>query len=204
MGAVHQPFHALVCPLWVGSGKGYDGRNHAGIDAHMQPYPLQHVVGALAFYAGLEERTGDIVVVFDSGSLAGFKHNVVENHAFQSAICLVQSSSCNGIAQQVRPSGHDTFDMFATFPYAAEEQYRSFEAVVAKGFECFFKAEGRQTDDDEVVTAAGCGASYRIMVFRLQPFLIVPAVEQRHREAFGGMVLRRGTNVMCHIVPAFP
>ena len=161
-------------------------------------------MGALAFYAGLEERTGDIVVVFDSGSLAGFKHNVVENHAFQSTICLVQSSSCNGIAQQIRSSGHDMFDMFAAFPYAAEEQYRSFEAVVAKGFERFFKAEGRQTDDDEVVTAAGCGASYRITVFLLLPFLDMATVEQRHRKAFGGMVLRHGTNVMCHVVPAFP
>ena len=57
---------------------------------------------------------------------------------------------------------------------------------------------------DEVVTAAGYGASYRIMVFLLLPFLVMATVKQRHRKAFGSMVLRCGTNVMCHVVPAFP
>ena len=146
----------------------------AGVDGHVQPDPLQHVVGVLqADAAGGEERLHPLVVR-EAGPVAPLQHDVVEHAAGEPA--PRDAPARHRVAQDELAPGHEAVQLLAPAPQPAAQQDGALYAIrVEVGHHPGGAARGHR-DHNEVVVGARAVMNVVAVVGRYA-LRVAPAVE---------------------------
>ena len=102
----------------------------AGVDRHMQPDPLEHVMGALeADTAGAEQRLHPLVAR-ETGSVLPLQHDVVEDAAGE--LFPRDAPARHRVPQEDVAAGHQTVELLALSPEPAEQKHGSLDPACAE------------------------------------------------------------------------
>ena len=102
----------------------------AGVDRHMQPDPLEHVMGALeADTAGAEQRLHPLVAR-ETGSVLPLQHDVVEDAAGE--LFPRDAPARHRVPQEDVAAGHQTVELLVLSPEPAEQKHGSLDPACAE------------------------------------------------------------------------
>ena len=145
-----------------------------GVDRHMQPDPLEHVMGVLeADAAGAEQRLHPLVAR-ETGSVLPLQHDVVEDAAGE--LFPRDAPARHRVPQEDVAAGHQTVELLALSPESAEQKHRSLDPACAEGGHCLGDPALWHRDHDEVVARVSPVVN-GVLVLGQRAFRVSPAIE---------------------------